>query len=165
MQPYSRTKKGQKKAARKLRQAAKLATIENATLGSEPVKSLESTTHTKIRSEPFNAVVTATHKHVVDPVMPYTEAARDVTNTQFYIMIWIEAILRSIITIKVLIVSQVLCGRQDHMRHEDVFHKDKEECRGVTPRSMPCHSEEDVSAMGIADVKKTNRRSLVMSYL
>ena len=48
-QPYPRTKKGQKKAARKLRQATKPATIEDATLGSKPVKSVESTTYTKNR--------------------------------------------------------------------------------------------------------------------
>ena len=87
-QPYLRTRKRQKKAARKLRQATKLATTEDATLGNQPVKSVESTTYTKTRSEPIKSVVIATHSNPVDPVISYTEAARDIINMQLYLMIW-----------------------------------------------------------------------------
>ena len=80
-QPFSRTKKGQKKAARKLRQATKLATTQDPTPWSQSVQSVESTTYTKARSEPFKAVVTATHNHPVDPVTSDTEAARAIMNT------------------------------------------------------------------------------------
>ena len=79
--------------------------------------------------------MTATHNHPVDPVISYTEAARDITSMQLYLMIWIEAILKLIIIIDVLIVSQVLSGRQDHMRFEYVFDEEEEECQGVpSPR-------------------------------
>ena len=112
--------------------------------------------------------MTATYINPVDPVIPYTEAARDIMNTQSYIMIWTEAILRSIIIIiNVLIVSQVLIARQKNVRYEYVF---DEEDNGVavfdgSSPTVPQHSEEDVSAMGVADVKKTNRRSLAHDEL
>ena len=68
--------------------------------------------YTKTRSEPFKAVETATYNHPVGPVISYTEAARDIVNMQLYLMIWIEAILKSIIIIiiiiNVLFVSQIL---------------------------------------------------------
>ena len=48
-QPFSMTKKGRKKAARKIRQAA-------SALGRKPVKSVESNAYTKSRSGPFKAV-------------------------------------------------------------------------------------------------------------
>ena len=54
-QSYSRTKEGQEKAARKLRQATKLATTEDATPGSKPVKSVVSTTYIKTRSDMFKS--------------------------------------------------------------------------------------------------------------
>ena len=70
-----------------MRQATELGTTKDATLGSKPVKFVESTTYPKPRSEPFKAVVTATYNNPGDPVISYTEAAHDIMNMRLYLMI------------------------------------------------------------------------------
>ena len=67
-QPFSRTRKGQKKAAREPRQAASV-------YGSKSVESVESTTYMKSGSESFKAVEKTRFSKPVDPIICYTEAA------------------------------------------------------------------------------------------
>ena len=80
-------------------------------------------------------------------------------STQFYIMTWIEAILKSITIINVLIVLTMLRGRQENTRYGYVFDEEDSGVAvfdGYSP-TIPQHSEEDVSAVGVADAKQNER--------